>query len=61
MVPLFAFEFSEGNTITRLYFMRLRRLTRQAIASEGVTPKLARARSEQLASFTPSWTFRYFW
>jgi Predicted integral membrane protein (DUF2269) len=27
MVALFAFEFIEGNTITRLYFMRLRRLT----------------------------------
>jgi len=25
MVGLFAFEFIEGNTITRLYFMRLRR------------------------------------
>ena len=27
MVALFAFEFIEGNTITRLYFMRLRRIT----------------------------------
>ncbi|WP_084029989.1 DUF2269 family protein [Bradyrhizobium sp. LMTR 3] len=52
MVFLFAFEFVEGNTITRLYFMRLRRLTRQAIAAGGVTAELARARSEQLASFT---------
>ena len=31
MVALFAFEFIEGNTITRLYFMRLRRVTRQAV------------------------------
>jgi uncharacterized membrane protein len=31
MVGLFAFEFIEGNTITRLYFMRLRRLTRSAL------------------------------
>jgi hypothetical protein len=30
MVALFAFEFIEGNTITRLYFMRLRRLTNVA-------------------------------
>jgi uncharacterized membrane protein len=52
MVFLFTFEFIEGNTITRLYFMRLRRLARKALAAERVTPELARARSEQLASFT---------
>lgn len=52
MILLFAFKFIEGNTITRLYFMRLRRLTRQAIAAGRVTEELARARSEQLASFT---------
>lgn len=52
MVLLFAFEFIEGNTITRLYFMRLRRLAREALAAGRLTPELARARSEQLASFT---------
>jgi uncharacterized membrane protein len=52
MVLLFAFEFIEGNTVTRLYFMRLRRLTRAAVAAGRVTPELARARGEQLASFT---------
>ena len=52
MVVLFAFEFIEGNTITRLYFMRLRRLARAAVAEGRVTPELARARAEQLASFT---------
>jgi Predicted integral membrane protein (DUF2269) len=52
MVALFAFEFIEGNTITRLYFMRLRRLTRHALAEGRVTTELARARREQLASFT---------
>ena len=52
MVALFAFEFIEGNTITRLYFLRLRRLTRRAVAEGRVTPELARARREQLASFT---------
>jgi hypothetical protein len=31
--------------------MWLRRLTRKAIAAGGVTEELARARSEQLASF----------
>jgi len=52
MVLLFAFEFIEGNTVTRLYFMRLRRLTRIALAQGRVTEELARARAEQLASFT---------
>lgn len=52
MVLLFAFEFIEGNTITRLYFMRLRRLTRIAVAEGRVTAELACARGEQLASFT---------
>jgi hypothetical protein len=52
MVTLFALEFIEGNTITRLYFMKLRRLARAALAEDRVTPELARARAEQLASFT---------
>lgn len=52
MVILFALELIEGNTITRLYFMRLRRLARAALAAEQITPELARARAEQLASFT---------
>jgi Predicted integral membrane protein (DUF2269) len=52
MVILFALEFIEGNTITRLYFMRLRRLARVALAEERLTQELARARAEQLASFT---------
>ena len=43
MVLLFALEFIEGNTITRLYFMRLRRLARAAVADRRVT-RLARAR-----------------
>jgi uncharacterized membrane protein len=52
MVLLFAFEFIEGNTITRLYFMRMRRLTRAALAEGRLTADLAKARAEQLASFT---------
>ena len=52
MVVLFALEFIEGNTITRLYFMRLRRLARAALAEERLIPELALARAEQLASFT---------
>jgi hypothetical protein len=52
MVGLFLFEFIEGNTITRRYFTRLRRLTREALAEGRVTEGLAKARAEQLASFT---------
>jgi hypothetical protein len=51
-VLLFALEFVEGNTITRLYFIRPRRLAREAVSQGRVTPELARPRAEQLASFT---------
>jgi uncharacterized membrane protein len=52
MIGLFAFEFIEGNTVTRLYFMRLRRLTRQALETGRVSPELARARAEHVPTFT---------
>ena len=53
MVVLFAFEFIEGNTITRIYFMRLRRLTRAAVEAGGVTPELLAAREgDRLPTFT---------
>ena len=52
MVGLFAFEFIEGNTITRLYFMRLRRLTRSALDAGQVTPELQNARGELMPTFT---------
>jgi hypothetical protein len=52
MVGLFAFEFIEGNTITRIFFVRLRRLSRDAANKGEWTPELIRARGEQLASFT---------
>jgi uncharacterized membrane protein len=48
MVLLFAFEFVEGNTLTRLYFMRLRRLSREAVEKGGVTPELLKAREREL-------------
>ena len=54
MVILFAFEFIEGNTITRLYFMRLRRLTREAVQQGKVTAELAEARRHCLPTFTLS-------
>jgi uncharacterized membrane protein len=52
MVVLFAFEFVEGNTVTRLYFMRLRRLTQEALAGGGFTTQLEMARSEGVPTFT---------
>jgi uncharacterized membrane protein len=52
MVALFAFEFIEGNTITRLYFVRLRRLTREALELGHVTPALEEARREHVPTFT---------
>jgi Predicted integral membrane protein (DUF2269) len=52
MVVLFAFEFIEGNTITRLYFMRLRRLTTEAIEHGTVTAELAEARHHHVPTFT---------
>ena len=52
MVVLFAFEFIEGNTITRLYFMRLRRLAQTALKQGSVTTELEQARREHLPTFT---------
>lgn len=52
MAILFALEVVEGNTITRLYFLRLRRLTREALAAGGVTPELRRARGEPVPTLT---------
>lgn len=52
MVLLFAFEFIEGNTVTRLYFLRLRRLMREALKAGAFTPGLERARAESVPTFT---------
>ena len=52
MILLFVIEFVEGNTVTRLYFMRLRRLTIEALAQGAATPELSRARQEQVPTFT---------
>lgn len=53
MVVLFALEFIEGNTITRLYFMRLRRLSVDALKRGYATKELERARkAELLPTFT---------
>lgn len=52
MVFLFAFEFVEGNTVTRIYFMRLRRLTQDALQQGRFTPELEKARAENVPAFT---------
>jgi len=52
MVFLFAFEFIEGNTITRIYFMRLNRLTEEALQTGAFTPELEKARTENMPTFT---------
>lgn len=52
MVGWFLFEFIEGNTVTRIFFMRLRRLTKEALAAGHFTPALRRARGELVPSLT---------
>jgi uncharacterized membrane protein len=52
MVLLFAFELIEGNTVTRLYFLRLRRLTAEALRAGDFTPALQNARAENVPTFT---------
>lgn len=52
MILLFVIEFVEGNTVTRLYFMRLHRLTNEALVSGAPTAELSRARQEHLPTFT---------
>jgi uncharacterized membrane protein len=52
MVGLFAFEFIEGNTITRLYFMRLLRETKAALEQGTFTAELKHVRVKQLPTFT---------
>jgi peptidoglycan/LPS O-acetylase OafA/YrhL len=52
MVALFAFEFIEGNTVTRFYFMRLRRLSEESLAAGTFTPDLIKARTEHGPTFT---------
>ena len=52
MIALFVFEFIEGNTITRLYFMKLRRLTNEALNVGKFTPELEFERGKLTPSFT---------
>ncbi len=52
MIFLFAFEFIEGNTVTRLYFMKLRRLTQDALNQNQITAELEAERGKLIPSFT---------
>lgn len=52
MVVLFVFEFIEGNTVTRRYFLRLRQVTKEAIESGGFTTELERVRVKGIPTFT---------
>jgi len=52
MVVLFVFEFIEGNTVTRVYFVHLRRLTDQALEEGRFTKELVEARGAATPNFT---------
>lgn len=52
MIGLFTFEFIEGNTITRLYFMKLRRLTDESLSKGDFTAELKIERGKLTPSFT---------
>ncbi len=52
MIFLFAFEFIEGNTVTRLYFMKLRKLTQEALNQNKITEELEAERGKLIPSFT---------
>ena len=52
MAVLFAFEFIEGNTVTRVYFVRLRHLTEQALEEGRFTKDLVEAREAATPNFT---------
>lgn len=52
MIGLFLFEFIEGNTITRLYFVKLRKITQKALDEGKITKELEEERGKFLPSFT---------
>jgi uncharacterized membrane protein len=52
MVVLFVFEFIEGNSVTRVYFVRLRRLTQQALEEGRFTQALVEARESTTPNLT---------
>ncbi|HBG46973.1 MAG TPA: DUF2269 domain-containing protein [Deltaproteobacteria bacterium] len=52
MIALFSFEFIEGNTITRIYFMRIRRLSREAAGADHLDPRVEKERGRLIPAFT---------
>ncbi|SEN37076.1 Predicted integral membrane protein [Nitrosomonas marina] len=52
MVLLFIFEFIEGNTVIRIYFVRLNRLAEKALQTAKFTPELRRTRAQNIPTFT---------
>ncbi len=52
MIGLFLFEFIEGNTITRVYFMKLRRITQNALDEGKITAELESERAKLTPTFT---------
>ena len=52
MIALFVFEFIEGNTVTRIYFMKLRRITNKALSEGRITEELEKERGKLVPSFT---------
>ncbi len=52
MWALFAFEFIEGNTITRIHFRRMLRLSRDALARGDITSELKEEQARRLPTFT---------
>lgn len=57
MIFLFAFEFIEGNTITRLYFMRLRRISLESVSMGHFTPQLKHERGRLVGRRGQVFTF----
>ena len=52
MIGLFIFEFIEGNTITRIYFIKLRRITQNALDVGEITDELEQERAKLMPTFT---------
>lgn len=52
MWTLFVFEFAEGNTVTRIHFRRMLKLSREALARGAVTEGFRREQARKLPTFT---------
>jgi hypothetical protein len=52
MIVLFAFEFIEGNTITKRYLIRRRRMTKDALKKGAVMAELESERAKLAPTFT---------